>query len=263
MARPARKLTRPAQNPVQRPFATRFSVHPAPGVLVLDLGFATAPPEAVRPDIEASIGRFVALANAGALCGATFEPDRCGIDAVSRTVTQAGCRWTMSGVRIDPRSVGPLVNLVHFLHADSWPVATLAIDWEMIARLDAPARLVFPPAVSAPPFSVEIDDDDSGAFDIVLDFDGPQPRALIDQAIEVIGAWLGATIFGAYGSERMLPPMNRVVFGSQPLLRADDGLVFSIDRFAASVPEAFDGLVGVVAKLHRRLLPVRALEIGA
>lgn len=229
-------------------------------MLEIRIAFRSVPDAEASAAIEAAQQGFFELANAGALCGAAIAPEQSGIGEVAVSHRGPVITWRYSQVWIDPHCLTIVVNLVHRLHEKVLPVVDLHIDWEMTTHVADPSQLRFPAQRVAVPFDVRIEND-SAAFDIVLDFAGPQSPEKVEAAADLVGAWFTAVNLGAYGDESSPAPVNRVLFATEPITVCDDALVWYLDRWA-STPFALDGLVNVVGRIDRRCAPIVALEVA-
>lgn len=245
---------------MRRPFATRYSSTRAFGLLEVRIAFQSVPDAGALAAVNAVHRSFLALANAGAMCGEGIAPERSGIGGAEVSRAGAVVTWTFSQVWIDPHSVTIVVNLVHYLHENVLAVAELYLDWEMTGRMADPSQVRFPSICASVPFDVSIAED-AAVFDIVLDFAGPQPPGRVEAAGDLVRAWFVAINLGAYGDESSPAPINRALFAPEPITVCDDALVWYLDRWA-STPFALDGLVNVVCRIDRTCVPIVALEVS-
>jgi hypothetical protein len=246
---------------VRRPFQVRSTRDAPDGVLQVRIDFASSLTPAAAERAMRAGEHYANLANAGALCGDTIAPLASGIDDARMSTGPGHADWLYGGVKIDPRGVSVLLNMVHALHERHAAVRAVHMAWQGLDAVDDRAEIVFPKIATPLPYAFSYDQD-AAAFDIILDFQEPQDERTLVRVNETLGHWLCAVDAGAYGDESSLPALNRVCFAPDDPCMLDPGsLVWSIERFC-STRHALAGMVNVVSKIHQTLAPITLLEIS-
>jgi hypothetical protein len=244
---------------MRRPFPIRYLISQTSDLLEARIRFKHDIDPVNARILEAGKEKFKDLANAGALCGETIEPDQSWIGSARAAISGSDAKWTFSSVRVDPFSLTVLVNMIHVIHDKYIPVSELDVSWGAISEGTDPSKVQFPEAYRRPPFAFTYDDTLS-SFDIVLDFVAPQELEHVEEMEGIVGMWFSAANFGAYGDEASPPSINQIFFEPEVSTVNDEGIAWHIERFACT-SHAIDGLVNIVAKLDRTHARIQSLAI--
>ncbi|WP_320231426.1 hypothetical protein [Mesorhizobium montanum] len=228
--------------------------------LVVNLALAHPPDDRALTGITDVWKAFQGLAECGGLSGETHDPGLARalvrtIDLRERTVSAA-----FRDVIIDPASLFVLANMLHWLHEKIIPLQRATILWpahERVVRTDEPQ---FPDPWPRYSFELEIGEliDD---IDLEIELTAPQPKAVTDQVVDALSAWLLATHRGGFANE-MFKPEESIVFLGPDVMNVEADYVAWFIKIMRADESALDSLLNVLEWVHQNVAPIRSVSLG-
>jgi hypothetical protein len=245
---------------MQRPFPVRFETTGPPDTLEVSVVFQTPADQTAKDGVQEVLTTFTKLGEVGGLAGEKLAPSQSGMTLNFSRVTSQETHWGFQNVKIDPRSIFILLNMIHYIHLENIPLKDVRIAWPALKQLKDPMAIEFPEQWPQLSFALDIGEmlDD---IDVVIDLEQPQDDSTIEKIIETMSVWLLATHRGAYADDSFDPSKSAVFLGPDVMELSPARIVWFIEIMRCS-ENALDGFFNVLEWVHQNIARIKSVELG-
>jgi hypothetical protein len=245
---------------MDRPFAVYFDTAGMRNRMEIMIDFQIPVKNEAKEGLLEVMTTFAKLGAVGALAGHGFNPGQSGLILESNSILTQHSYWLFQDVRIDPASIGVLLNMIHYIHLEDIPLKMVRIAWPAISQLKDPMAIQFPDRWPQLSFRLNIGDllDD---IDVVIDLADPQDSKGIERVVETMSVWLLATHRGAYADEAFDSSKSAVFLGPDVMDLSPERIIWFIEVMRCN-ESALDGLVNLLEWVHQRVVRISDVEIG-
>lgn len=238
-------------------FATRYIDDGRPDRLeVIVRPERPADPQGDATQLFDAVQAWIDVARAGGMAGDDIDPVRSGLVLDSRELSVEGeCRWLFKDVRIDPRALQILENVLNHVHLGGTVVREVVVVGGIVDRFQQWGGEL-PPVHQPVPFAYEYSATDFFVW-VEVEFDADQEDVVFAQLERRVEAWGGLCAFSGY-AEPTATERSYLYIDSKE--RFADLLLLSLPRRHAS-DHAFDGFVNLLQLFHDRVAPLRAVRV--
>jgi len=245
---------------MDRPFPVRFHTAGDVGRLEVSIDFQGLLDAVAKEGITEVMTTFGRLGASGALAGQSHNPGRSGLTIGNSRFTPHGGSWVFEDVRIDPASVGVLLNMIHYVHLEDAAVKAVTLSWPAIERLQNPMALQFPEQWADLSFQLD-DEDPDDDVDVVIEFLRPQAPDVTETIVDTMSVWLLASHRGAYADDSFNPSKTAIYLGPDVMSVSPERIIWFIEIMRCN-ESALDGLVNLLEAAHQRVAEISRVEIG-
>jgi hypothetical protein len=216
-----------------------------------------------RPLLRSIVGRFVALANSGALAGDAIPPWKSGLSLSPGSGIQPGAvvvRFASS--RVHPGAWTVLLNMLLPWHAVIEISSIRVTSGGPVRRwhADVWGSDILPPAYGLLPFALDDEEPESGAYTFTARCVEPIREDALQGLRDALNTWVAVVQAGGYEIATEPPASSYVEPGDDGLIAFGSTMEWSIFKVRAD-PDCIDGIINIFAAHHHRIQPIASLEI--
>lgn len=239
-----------------RPFPVRYVKGSAARRLSVEVEWAD-PIQLPHASTFRPIVSWGEVARLGGMAGETIMPQESSL--VMRQPELRADRTVIfhfDEVRIDPRSLLVLENVLHFMHVASAPLVRVSVASDMYETYLTMAE-EFPPLYEPVPFQYTYEATDMRAY-VEIEFHEDQPQQMLEGVSDRARVWGELSFACGYAEPGALPSAGYLVLDD--IERYADMLVLSMQRKNAT-EFAFDGFVNMLNGDRSRVARVREVRV--
>src|SRR5215471_16346368 len=214
------------ESAVTRPFAIRYVHRPVSHALVVQVEWAE-PVAASDVDVVSPIKSWSEVARLGGMGGQGIDPARSSLTAeMPEFLNDRTAAFRFTDVRIDPRALMILENVLQFIHSTSKPLKKVSVITDMMPS-SATLQDEFPPLYEPVPFAYRYEATDLRVF-VEIEFENDQTAEVLADMSMRLRAWGALGWACGYAEPGALPLAGYLVLDD--IDRYSDMLLLSLQR---------------------------------